>query len=214
MDSDDDIFTDIVKPHKSFDKGLDYTESKTTLLKTFNYIINKLCPTNKDIDRLIYLTVAMIQLRNGSRIIEATKAFYQFMNDLNCDCIQVKIAKSERKIYCKKTGAWIKTKPRFRKIIFPDWIDKIVLEIFNEARPNYFTKIKDIKILTNRILKYLIDNFKWNTHSLRYACINYLIYIQKRPINDVAKFVGHVSTNMMVIYTQQHNVDKIFQLDM
>ena len=67
--------------------------------------------------------------------------------------------------------------------------------------------------LKKRVLDYLLINFSCNTHSLRYAFINYMIYVKKRPINDVAKFVGHANVSQMVTYTQTKNSNQMFDLD-
>ena len=59
----------------------------------------------------------------------------------------------------------------------------------------------------------MIYNFSCNTHSLRYAFINHMIYVENRPLPDIAKFVGHKNINQLVTYTQQKNCNKIFDLD-
>ena len=103
------------------------------------------------------------------------------------------------------------TKARYRKIIFPlNWIDPTphiadLKKKFETIRPDRVKK---------RVLDYMLRKFKCNTHSLRYACINYLIYTQKTELNTVAKFVGHVNMEQLTRYTQQKNVDKLLDVDM
>jgi len=67
--------------------------------------------------------------------------------------------------------------------------------------------------LKRRTCDYLLRGFDCNTHSLRYACINYLLYDQKKEMAIVAKFVGHTGIAQLVRYTQLKESDKIFDLD-
>ncbi len=196
---------------KGFDRDLDFEDIKTKLLNTFDIIIHKRNPKHIDFNQLVYITISLIQLRNGSRISEAINAFKLFMTDQSNDKVIVKIAKSESLKY-NKTGEKIHTKPRFRKIMFPNkWITFDIMLNFYKVDPNLLDIDNDV--LRKRILKYLLDHFKCNTHSLRYAFINYMLYIEKRPMTDVAKFVGHVNVSQLVRYTQLKNSDQIFDLD-
>lgn len=154
----------------------------------------------------------MIQLRCGSRISEACSAFVLFCKK-GFDCkVTVKIAKSETTKYktVGKKKQLITTKARFRNMIFPEWVDA------SELRADLCERLKDIPFdkLKKRVLDYLLRYFNCNTHSLRYACINYLIYEKNLPLNTVAKLVGHVGLNQLTTYTQQKNVDKVFDIDM
>jgi integrase len=150
------------------------------------------------------LTICMIQLRNGSRISEAIKSLYKFMKQNNGEIINVKISKSDALHFSKKKQEWKKSVARYRKIIFPNWIDKSIVEVIKEINIDYFNNIDDpINTIRKRINKYLYSNFKCNTHSLRYAYINYLLFKLNKPVNEVAKIVGHVDINQMVRYTQQ-----------
>lgn len=196
---------------KGFDRDVDFEDIKVKLLNVFNVIIHKKDPKNIDFNQLVYITVALIQLRNGSRISEAINAFKLFLTDQSNDKVIVKIAKSES-LKCNKKGEKIHTKARFRKIMFPNkWISFDVMHNFYKVDSNLLNIDNDV--LRKRVLKYLLDHFKCNTHSLRYAFINYMLYIEKRPMTDVAKFVGHVNVSQLVRYTQLKNSDQIFDLD-
>lgn len=87
-------------------------------------------------------------------------------------------------------------------------INKLILEII-KLNPQILNKIN----LKKDICKFMERYFNGNTHSLRYAFINHLLYIEKRPITDVAKFVGHSNVNQLVTYTQRKNCEQIFELD-
>lgn len=202
---------------RGFDRGVDYEPMKQKLVECYNKLVDDIEDFKKHeniskiiYSRVIYILVAMIQLRNGSRISEACNAMKMFCHKKNFDDkVVVKIAKSESIKY--KNGEMFVTKPRNRKIVFPlQWLEKfdqdMIINTFNTFIP--------FKRLKKRVLDYLLIHHKCNTHSLRYACINYLIYDMKRPLNDVAKFVGHVDLSMLTKYTQQKNCEKIFELDM
>lgn len=208
----------------TFDNGIDYEPTRDKLIAKYIELSAQIELMDEDIKgyvnkrrilmhKLIYLLIAMIQLRNGSRIIEACKAFKIFINHpeyIDQDKrVTVKIAKSES-LKRKKNGEEFITEPRFRKMIFPKkWI-----ELKYADNLKFYTKPIINKLLKVRVYDYLRANFQCNTHSLRYAFINYMLYKKNRPISDVCKFIGHSNANQIVRYTQQKNSDQIFDLDM
>ena len=85
-------------------------------------------------------------------------------------------------------------------MVFPDWVD------VRDLRPDFCNRLKNIpfgKLKKKRVLDYLLRYFECNTHSLRYACINYLIYEKNLPLNTVAKLVGHVGLNQLHILSRK-----------
>lgn len=198
--------------NRGFDRGIDYEDIKNKILKKMYDVYNKYTEKNTKIGikRLIYCVIALIQLRNGSRISEAVKSFEIFINNGKEKRVVVKISKTGA-IKIKKNGEKITTKVRTREMMWPTWVNN---DIYNLLKNNILVKeiIKSGK-LKKRVLDYMLINFKCNTHSLRYAFINYALYELKRPINDVAKFVGHANTAQMVTYTQLKNSNQIFDLD-
>jgi integrase len=214
VNTDMDVFS-------GHDKGLDYVETKKKLTKAYGRIVSALkigkdfFPFNEEREvrmnyvRLIYLMIAMIQLRNASRISEACSGFYQFVKDGFNKNVVVKISKSEATKY--KNGKQYKTKARYRKIMFPSkWINvRAPTKELAEA-----LKTINKKTMMKRVLDYVRYNHKINTHSLRYATINYLITEKKIPANIVSKYVGHTSLNTILTYTQNKQCDKIFDMDM
>lgn len=205
---------------KGFDRGIDYEPIKEQLKDHYNTLHNKLDnlhdskhnvyvrKSNLILGNIIHTIIPMIQLRNGSRILEACNAFILFCKKGFDKKVAVKIAKSESIKY--KKGKKYVTKARYRNMIFPDWID--ISDIEDQIIER--TKSLPLHRLRKRVLDYLLRYFECNTHSLRYACINYLIYDKKLPLNTVAKLVGHVGLNQLTTYTQQKNVDKVFDIDM
>ncbi len=199
-----------------YDRGVDYKEMKKKFIDEYNKLESELpclevsdrwfeSKKKKIISKKIYLLVAMIQLSNGSRIIEACSAFRLFLKNGINDMAVVKIAKS--KSTKVKNGIKYKTPQRFRKIKFPKtWIELDGVDELVEYS-------KDMLNLRHCVLNYLLRNFGCNTHSLRYAFINYMLYEKKQPMTVVAKFVGHSNVNQLVRYTQAKESDKLFDMD-
>ena len=160
--------------------------------------------------RLVYNIIALIQLKNGSRISEAVRAFTIFINKGIQNKIIVRISKTGA-IKIMKNGIKKRAKVRYRKMIWPSWISDKSYNLLREHDiVKYLIKTNRLK---KRVLDYLSRNFECNTHSLRYACINFMINDKKIPINVVSKYVGHGNVQQMITYTQQKHVDSIFDLD-
>ena len=204
-------------PSHSFDKGFDFNDIKTKLIDRFDSLLSKDTIKINDLKHLAYLTISLIQLRNGSRISEAIEAFKLFMNNPNHLFVSVKIAKSETNKYNPHNGTYKLTKIRHRKILFPHkWIDVDIIHVFlalSDPLSKFFNR--DTLHIEQSTCHFLSKYFNGcNTHSLRYAFINHLLYVEKRPITDVAKFVGHADVSQLVRYTQIKNSDQIFDLDL
>lgn len=210
------------KPVTSFDRGINFEEIKKKLIDEYEKIIiriNELDETDryyiskrrKEIHHLIYCVISLIQLINGSRIVEACKAFDFFIDRNNFEeKVTVKLAKSKTIKYKKNTKEQYITKTRYRQMKFPSkWID---LQFIEDMK--FYLKRIDKTRLMKRVLDYLLNNFKCNTHSLRYSFINHLIYDKKKEMSLVAKFVGHSSVNQIVRYTQNLQANKLFDEDL
>ena len=211
---------DEIKIAKGFDRDVDYIAMKNKLIKSYEDLHDSIESINENdtkyitkrrnmIRKLMYITIAIIQLRSGSRIIESVKAFKLFLKNNNFDKdVIVKLAKSETTKYDDNGDAY-KTKPRYRSMKFPTkWI-----------KPYY---VDDMKFYGNDIinykfkkgvLDYLLRNHECNTHSLRYAYINYMLYTKKVEIGLVCKIVGHSNPNQIVRYTQNKNAKQVFDED-
>lgn len=205
------------KLETGFDRGVDYSTMKQKLIDTYKSQLkaiedDKLLSAYDRrvlLNKQLYCITAMIQLCNGSRILEACKAIKLFFKNKNFDeKILVKLAKSE----CTKTndeGEEYTTKARFRKMKFPStWIEFQLTDSLTDA----LDKIK-IRNLKQRVLDWLHKYHDCNTHSLRYAFINFMLYKKKQEMGVVAKFVGHSNLNQLVRYSQQIQAEKMFLLD-
>jgi site-specific recombinase XerD len=209
---------EIPKVAKGFDKDLDYIKIKNKFINELNKLIiifdkDKIKPKQKNIcgRKIVYLLCAMIQLLNGSRCVESISAFKQFITIQEYEKrVIVKIAKSDS-TKINKNKVKIKLKPRYREMKFPThWIpDLLILRKIKNIALNIFKCNR----LTKRVLDYLSKTFNCNTHSLRYAFINYMLYEKKIEMPLVAKFVGHSSVGQLVRYTQLKNTNKLFDLD-
>lgn len=211
------------KVAKGFDRDVDYRTMKKRLLRRLNKNLEEYNSLTIDlknysskkrilINKIIYLLVSIIQLRNGARISEAVSGFIKFIKSGDFENkVTVKIAKSASIKYRKDTKEKYKTKERYRKIMFPNNWFEIDASLEKDLRSNIKNK-SNIRIQKN-VLDYLLNYFNCNTHSLRYAFINYMLYDQKKEMAVIAKFVGHVNVNQLVTYTQNKNTDKIFDMD-
>jgi len=197
-----------------FDRGVDFEDIKNRLLEKLTKLHDKLFVDGETkiltLRKITYIVIALLQLRNGSRISEAVKAFIKFINDGINRRVTVKISKTDA-IKVTKNGEKKRSKARFREMMWPKWIPSEIFDLLSDNKE--VDKLIKSNRLKKRVLDYLLINFKCNTHSLRYAFINYMIYVKKRPINDVAKFVGHANVSQMVAYTQIKNSNQIFELD-
>nr|AVL93357.1 putative integrase [Zamilon virus] len=209
-----------VKIKKGFDRNINFMKIKKKLLRALKVncaIVNdkEESDYNKRISttRIIYIIIALLQLRNCSRISEAVAAIKKFSVKKNLnERVLVKIAKSEKRIVDRKTKEVYETKPRYREMIFPlAWVDK---KLFKKIiKDDQWAKFNNNKEPRKRVLDYLLNNFDCNTHSLRYAGINFMLNEKKVPMNIIAKFVGHVNTEQLVTYTQHQALDDVFAMD-
>lgn len=208
---------------QGFDRGVDFSKMKDKLITAYKDSIENLqsldeneryyqSKKRKIVNKMIYILVALVQLMNGSRISEACDGLRQFLENDDYDSkIITKIAKSESTKY-KKDGEKYVTKARYRNLIFPKkWIE--IPDDIKDDLNDHFGNIKS-DVLKKRVLDYLLKNHECNTHSLRYACINHLLYHKKIEPSLVSKHVGHSSMAQLVRYTQKKEVEKLFDLDL
>lgn len=174
----------------TFDKGVNYSDAHKKFTDEINNIYSKDYINQHELKRLAYLVISLIQLQNGSRISETIEATRQFMADLEIKIAVITIAK-------RKDGFR-------RKILLPELITADILE---RIKPEI--KNDSIEELSKKIRMFLTRHYGWNTHSLRYALINYLAIEKKTPINLVSKLVGHKNMNQLLTYTQNKHVDEL-----
>ena len=158
---------------KAWDRGADYELMYRKLLRLAR------SETERKASRR-NAAILLVQLRNGSRISEAIRAFKEFVRTGKRE-IEVKISKKKRE--------------ELRLMIIPEELAEFRLE-FEDV-----LDIPDEKL--NRSLRvWSRDRLRVNTHSLRYAYITFLL---KQGVNPsiVAKIVGHSKLDFVLRYTQQ-----------
>ena len=173
----------------TFDKGVNYSDAHKKfsdgIITIYSNYINQ-----HELKRLTYLVISLVQLQNGSRISETIEAVRKFVLDPESKVAVIRIAK-------RKDGFK-------RKMLLPELITKEILE---RIKPQI--KNNTIEELSKKIRMFLTRHYGWNTHSLRYALINYLAIEKKTPINLVSKLVGHKNMNQLLTYTQNKHVDEL-----
>lgn len=218
MDDDDET---LIK--KGFDRGLDFEPTKQKFIEAYNKLVEETKIMSEDTKgyvknrriamcKLIYLLISMIGLRNGARVEEAVKSFKKFINKPELieqdKKVIVKLAKSESIKY-KKDGTKYTTKPRFRRVRFPkEWI---TLEFADDLK--FYTEPITNILMKQRVRDYLRHYFNCNTHSLRYAYINYMIHEKNTPLPTISKIIGHSNIQMLITYEQQKNAEKMLDMD-
>jgi integrase len=165
----------------SWDKGLDYETTYSMLLRKVNSAKN---PKTK-----CYFIMSLIQLRNGSRISEAIRAFKEW----------IKTNKSE--LYVKVSK---KKKDETRLMIIPQEVESHRLLCVD------LLDVND-KALRNRVLATLHYYFKINTHSLRYSFITYLLRNNVNPAL-VSKIVRHSRLDTIMRYVQVKEAERILKM--
>lgn len=181
----------------SFDKKLDYETIKKQIDDKIFELTNQINDNYNEhkIKALSNCTIAVIQLTNGSRISEAIKATDFFIQNTSKKSTHVKISKRKDNVS--------------RVMKLPSNITPQILEMIKMVFKQYNVQNQnDIDKLSSKTRTYLYSNFdKINTHSLRYALINYLSIKKLVPLNLVSKIVGHKNLNQLINYTQNHHVE-------
>ena len=181
----------------SFDKKLDYEVIKEQIDKKIFQLLEDLKNDYNEhkIKSLSNCTIALIQLTNGSRISEAIKTTAFFVKNQSKKSTYIKISKRKDDV--------------LRVMKLPIEINYHVLKLIEVVFNQYdISKENDLAKISSKVRTYLYDNFdKINTHSLRYALINYLCIKKNVPLNLVSKMVGHKNLNQLITYTQNHHVE-------
>jgi integrase len=165
---------------RGWDKGLDYQVA-------YNRIVRHMRISKQP--ALCYDAILLTQLRNGSRISEAVRAFKEFLRSGAVE-IQVKLSK-------RRDGAT-------RLMIIPVEVDRQVREACRELLG------LDEKTLKERVRVYAYHTYNWNTHSLRYAFITHLLRLGVESA-IISKITGHKNLNYIITYTQRKTAEDILR---
>jgi integrase len=163
-----------------WDKGLDFENAYSKILRHM---------AKAKVPGKCYDAILLIQLRNGSRISEAVRAFKQFLATKSFE-LQVSVS--------KKRG-----KREERLMIIPRELQSIISACFD-------LKDVDEKVLVNRVKFHCVHTYNFNTHSLRYAFITYLLRLGVSP-SIVAKITKHSRLDFILTYTQEKAAEEILK---
>lgn len=205
--------SDVEKIATGFDRGIDYMDMRKKIISNIKRNRKKYIekPMKTLFHKIVYDVIGGIQLKNAARISESCNALRKFITNGIDDFAIVKISKSDA-TKKTKTGELKKMPARYRKIKWPQWFSE---ELFNFIKENeYLGPLLQCDRLTRRVLDYMLKYNNTNTHSLRYACANYLMHEEKKPALDVAKFMGHKNGNTILTYIQRKKVDEMYDIDM
>jgi len=160
----------------SWDKGLDFEATLKRLLEYRRFVRQRvLRPRYRS--SLRNVNILILALTNGLRISEAIECYYMWLESNGAQySFNVKLAKS---------------RGRFRLCLVPSIFDKVDLAATkNLPKPR--------KQALNNFSR---RNFGFNTHSLRYAFINYLL-ARGVDVPLVSKIVGHKNLDTILSYIQ------------
>jgi integrase len=155
-----------------WDKGLDYETTYSKILKHM---------TKAKYPHACYDAILLTQLRNGSRVSEAVRGFKEF---LTTKAIEVSVRVSKRKDNA------------LRLMIIPRELINTNIDICKEL-----LSVNDTTLI-NRVKTYAKRVYGFNTHSLRYAFVTYLLKQGISPV-VVSKITGHKNLGYILTYTQE-----------
>ena len=153
--------------------------------KAYGEILSHLIKTGHPYD-----VVLLIQLRNGSRIGEAIEATKQFCNTKDYT-VRVKVEKH------KGTDTRLMVLPEeLRDRQGRDYLAQACLRLSKTKNPR------------DTVREYCRVTYGYNTHSLRYAFITYMLSKGVSP-SFVAKITGHKNLSHILHYTETKTAEDL-----
>ncbi|MEM4455521.1 MAG: hypothetical protein QXT28_12460 [Thermofilaceae archaeon] len=164
---------------KKWDRGVDFEVMYERLVRLTR---RERRPHNR-----AYAFILLIQLRNGSRVSEAVRAFREFLLTGRKE-VQVPLSK--------------KKKNESRLMVIPD------IGFDRSAAVDLLDV--DEQLLVKRVKVYAKRRLGVNTHSLRYAFITYLL---RQGVNPaiVARVTGHSKLDFILHYTQSKEAERVLR---
>jgi len=169
------------RPKRGWDSGLDYNE-------TYQRILSHLNRTRKPQD-----VVLLIQLRNGSRVGEAVEALRQFCETGKAE-VYVKVEKH------KDLGDQ-------RLMVLPEELRRGQGRVLLESACGWLSSVGNPK---DAVISYCRRTYGFNSHSLRYAFITYMLSKGISP-SIIAKITGHANLNYILRYTQTKTAEGLLR---
>jgi integrase len=162
---------------RKWDKGLDFKETLHKLLSFKKWVRSSPRMTGLRRISLRNVNILLLALLNGLRISEAIECYYKWLEDPTVKEVTVKVAKSK--------------KDKFRVCVV-EGLDNVDYK---------FTKQLE-KPKPNSLQSWSIQKFGFNTHSLRYAFINYMLSQGYDPAT-VSKIIAHSKLETLLSYIQE-----------
>ena len=167
----------------TWDKGLDFESTLKRLLEFRRFIRGRIIrPRYRATLRNV--NILILALTNGLRISEAIECYYKWLETQESKIV-VRVAKS---------------KDRYRLCVIPEVFDKVDWAATRGLK-------KPLKQTLNSFAR---RNFGFNTHSLRYAFINYLLS-RGVDVPTVSRIVGHRSLNTILSYIQSRRAEETLE---
>jgi site-specific recombinase XerD len=160
-----------------WDKGLDFKETLKKLLAFKKWVRSSPEMTGTRRVQLRNVNILLLALLNGLRISEAIECYYKWLENPTVKEIAVKVAKSK------------KDKHRVCVVEGLDAVDHKYTKHLDRPTPN------NLQVWT-------VQHFKFNTHSLRYAFINYMLQQGYDPAT-VSKIIAHSRLETIMSYVQE-----------
>jgi Phage integrase family. len=145
---------------------------------TYRRILRHLQSNNKITK--CYDAILLTQLRNGCRVSEAVRAFLEFVKTSQVE-VYVDVAKKKQK--------------EQRLVVIPNEIIHL---------RDYCSELLsvDFRKLVDRVKHYCRYTYNFNTHSLRYSFITYLLK-NGVSVSIIAKITRHSRLDYILVYTQE-----------
>ena len=163
-----------------WDRGVDY---ETAYSKILRHLVKAEPPAR------CYDAILLIQLRNGLRISEAVRVFKEFLTRKALE-VEVQVSKKRR--------------PETRLAVIPRELLDAKLSDCSDL-----LDLEESKLLW-RVKKYCMRRYGFNTHSLRYAFITYLLRQGVSP-SIIAKITKHSRLDFILAYTQEKAAEEILK---
>jgi integrase len=163
-----------------WDKGVDY---ESAYAKIVRHMAKAKAPAK------CYDAVLLLQLRNGLRVSEAVRAFKEFLLKRALE-VEVRVSKKRR--------------AEVRMAIVPrELIDMALAECRD------MLSVDEAKLVA-RVKVYCRRRYGFNTHSLRYAFITFLLR-QGVPSSLIAKITRHSRLDYVITYTQEKAAEEVLR---
>ena len=163
-----------------WDRGLDFEEAQA---KISRHLVRAEPPAR------CYDAILLIQLRNGLRVSEAVRAFKEFLTRKALE-VEVQVSK--------------KRKFETRLVVIPRELLDAKLAGCSDLLA------LDEKKLAHRVKMYCLRRYGFNTHTLRYAFITYLLRQGVSP-SIIAKITKHSRLDFILTYTQEKAAEEILK---